>query len=45
MALSAEYYKVREEYLHKIPDNVSFSQAVMTEDISVSIQGLLWSPI
>lgn len=39
----AEYYKVREEYLHKIPDNVSFLQAVMTEDISVSIQALVES--
>lgn len=39
----AEYFKVGGEYLHKIPDNVSFLQAVMTEDISVSIQALVES--
>lgn len=39
----AEYFKVRGEFLHRIPDNVSFCEAVITEDTSVCIQALVES--
>lgn len=37
----AEYFKVRPYYLHMIPDNLSWDEAVLTENVAVAINNLV----